>query len=76
MNPVSELINSLSKRSPTTGIVLQVAKTTVMVSTNRGVKTLPLATQTPIKAGDKISVVGNQAVAKLTPDDDVPQYVV
>jgi hypothetical protein len=53
-----------------------VTKQTALVSTSRGAKTVPLAIQTPIKVGDKVSVVGNQAVAKLIPDEDVPQYVV
>jgi len=77
MNLHEELIRALAGRSITTGnVTAQNSPTSYLVSTVRGPKVCSLATNTPIKAGDKVSLAGDKIVARLPSDDEVPQYVV
>lgn len=76
MNPLTELINTFSKKPTTSGVVVAVTGLSVIVSTFRGPQTYILATNTPIKVGDKVSIAGGQVVARLAPDDTIPNYVV
>jgi len=76
MNPLTELVNTLTKKSTTSGIVIAVLGKSATVATFRGSQNFQITTNTPILIGDKVAIAHGQIVAKLALDEDVPQYIV
>lgn len=77
MSPLKELLNSLSKRPTTSGTVGGfLSSTQVVVATATGSLTCRLGIDIKLQTGDRVAIAGDVIVGKLTPDSDIPQYVV
>lgn len=77
MNPLKELINTLTVKSSNSGTVVnKLSDTSYLVSVRTGVISCTLGISTTLKIGDKVSLSGTTIIAKLANEDDIPHFIV